>query len=126
MSTRSWLRSLAKTFGLAPESHTPIRRPAGPKAPRVLGGVEQLEHRVLPATALNNLPVTGSIDTFGETNTAYYAQSFIAPGPTGQQVQAQQLMFELENASGPDATEFHVLLTTTTGGTEASNPTAIR
>lgn len=82
--------------------------------------IEILESRIAPAT-ITNFPVIDSISSFGESDSAYYAQSFISDGSPLEQVQ-----FQMGDVSGPDGTDFHLLITETTGGTELSNPEGIR
>lgn len=63
-----------------------------------------------------NTPASNSISPFGEPDHSYFAQSFIPP----QDGSATQLTFGLIRNSGDEATEFHVLITETVGGTGSS------
>ena len=83
-------------------------------------------------TIIDILPPETYIGGFGErvalvaNNTSYVAQSFVAPAASALdtvEFELQQQSSGLDNAAD---NVFHLLITTTVGGTELSNPTLIR
>jgi hypothetical protein len=83
-------------------------------------------------TIIDILPPETYIAGFGErvqlvaNNTSYVAQSFVAPAASALdtvEFQLQQQSAGLDNAAD---NVFHLLITTTVGGTELSTPTLIR
>ena len=72
------------------------------------------------ATVIDNLAIDNAVVAFGEQAPAYYAQSFVAVG------NLETVTFLAASASGPDDTDFRVLITETNGGTGAGiHPTNV-
>ena len=113
---KSWKSFILSHF-TKPASHHSNRRRAWRKSilSSAPSAIEQLEDRLLLAADIVNWPVSAGSIPFGESSYAYVAQSFVAE--TGY---ADQLTFQLTSSTGPDDTEFRVLIAHAFG--TSSNP----